>query len=241
MHSVIVGHDLHEVDRVDFCATSEVAIMRCRDCGAENQVLHMKASEKTRQNHDSLRESPAAWDRLAEQLNQLAELARSLNRELLDGTKYATSEGLMADIAKRYNGQIAGEDIPFGWLKPWLATGIRKAQPKVLLLYKQGPACNRCDRLMLSLDEITVDHIEGDRDRGQLTDLQLLCKNCNEEKGNDPPSKLDVSPFKFEGETCVHRVACTEIDTTLPFYDADPRDAICSCFLTNSQSSRSCH
>ena len=241
MHSVIVEHDCHEVERVDFHTTSEVAIMRCANCCAERHVLHAKSSEKTHRNQESEGETKQALNGISESLNQVAKVMELYMRQMLDGTKYATNEALMDDIAKRYNGQIAGEDIPIRWLKPWLATGIRKAQPKVLLLYKQGPVCNRCDRLMFSLGEITVDHIKGDRDRGQLTDLQLLCKNCNEEKGNGPPSALDVSPFKFEAETCVHRVACTEIDTTLPFYDADPRDAICSCFLANNQSSRPYH
>ncbi len=209
MHRVIVAHDWQEVERVDFHTTSEIAIMRCVDCGAERQVLHMKASDKTRQNHDSLRESPTAQDRLAEQLTQLAELGRSLNRELLDGTKYATSEALIDDIAKRYNGDIDGEDIPFGWLGPWTASNHRKAKRKVLLAYKQGLVCNRCD-LIFPFDELTEDHIEGDRSRGQLTDLQLLCKKCGREKGDGPPGELDVSPFKFEGETCVHHVTCVE-------------------------------
>lgn len=219
MHSVDVEHNWREADRVDFGTSSEVAIMRCADCGAERQVLHMKASEKTRQDHGSLRESPAVRDRLAEQLNQLAELGRSLNRELLDGTRYATSEELIDEIANRYNGDIDGEHTPFGWLKSWAATNHRKAQLKILLGYKQGLVCNRCDRLMFSLDELTVDHIEGDRNRGQLTDLQLLCKNCNGEKGDDPPDERDVSPFKFEGEPCVHRITCVEVETMRDLYE----------------------
>ena len=233
MHSVIVEHDWQEVDRVDFRTTSEVAIMRCVDCPVERQVLHVKSSEKTHRNQESEEEAKEASKGITESSNKIRKIMNSYIHEMLDGTKYGTTEFLMDDIAKRYNGQIAGENIPFGWLKPWLDTGIRKARPKVFLLYRQGPVCNRCDRLMLDPDEITVDHIYGDRDRGQLTDLQLLCKNCNEEKGDGPPGELDVSPFKFAGETCVHRVTCTKIGTMLAFYDAGTRDGICFCFLAN--------
>ena len=233
MHNVIVDHEWVEVDRVGFDASSEVATMRCADCGVERQILHTKAGEGAHQKQKSEEEAKRALKGITESLNQFSKIMNSYIDEMLDGTKYATTEVLMGDIAKRYNGQIAGEDIPFGWLKPWLDTGIRKAQPKVFLLYRQGPVCNRCDRLMFDPDEITVDHIYGDRDRGQLTDLQLLCKNCNEEKGDGPPGELDVSPFKFEGETCVHRVTCTKIGTMLAFCDAGTRDGICFCFLAN--------
>ena len=71
--------------------------------------------------------------------------------------------------------------------------------------------CNRCD-LVFSFDELSEDHIKHDRNCGQLTDLQLLCKKCNGKKGSDPPGKSDISPFKFEGKPCVHRVSCTELD-----------------------------
>ena len=39
MHSVIVDHDLREVDRVDFRTSHEVATERCADCGAERKIF----------------------------------------------------------------------------------------------------------------------------------------------------------------------------------------------------------
>ena len=216
MHRVIVGHDWLEVNRVDFDVSAEVATMCCADCCAERQVLHENSRENTHQNQDSLEEAKEALKGITESLNQFTETMNLYVHEMLDGTKYATSEALMDEIAKRSNGDIDGKEIPFRWLKPWMATGIHKAQPKVLLLYKQGPVCNRCD-LIFTFDELKVDHIEADKSRGQLTDLQLLCKKCNGEKGNGPPSKSDVSPFKFKGKTCIHRVTCTEVETMQSF------------------------
>ena len=216
MHNVIVDHDWLEVNRVDFGMSAEDATMRCADCSAERHILHTNASEGTHQNQESEEETKEALKGITESLNQINESVKLLVRDLLNNSQYTTSEALMDDIAKRYNGAIEGKDVPFGWLEPWVSINHRKSQQKVFLLLKQGPVCNRCD-LVFSPVELTVDHIEGDRNRGQLTDLQLLCKPCNGEKGNGPPSERDVSPFKFKGEQCVHRVTCTELRTVHTF------------------------
>ena len=219
MHDVIVDHDWREADRVDFGTSSEVAIMRCADCATEKHVLHVKASDKSHDNPESRDEQIASLKRMGKQFEQLGETIDSQFRESLSTTRYATKENLRYDFTKRHIGVIKFEDMPFGWLKSWAAPNHRKRQLKILLGYKQGLVCNRCDRLMFSLDELTVDHIEGDRNRGQLTDLQLLCKNCNGAKGDGPPGELDVSPFKFEGETCVHRITCAELAAMCDLYE----------------------
>ena len=211
MHNVIVDHEWLEVNRVDFGLSAEDVTMRCAYCGAERHILHTNASDETYQNQETEEEAREALKGISESLKQFSKTMNLYIREMLDGSKYVTSQALMDDIAKRYNGNIEGKDLPFRWLGPWTATNYRKAQRKFLLFYKQGPVCNRCD-LIFSIDELTEDHIEGDRSRGRLTDLQLLCKNCGGKKGNDPPTELDISPFKFEGESCIHRVACTELD-----------------------------
>ena len=240
MHSVDVKHNWQEVDRVDFRATSEIAIMRCADCWAERQVLHAKSGEKRHRDQESEEESKQALKGISESPNQFTETMNLYMNEMLDGTGYATTEALTDDIDRRYDGVIDGKNLPLRWLRPWAAKNYRKAQRKFLLLSRQGPVCNRCDRIF-AFDELTEDHIGADRNHGQLTDLQLLCKECNGRKANHEKDERDVSPFKFEGETCIHRVPCTEIDAKSVFYDAEPRNAICSCFLTNSQSSRHCH
>ena len=193
--------------------------MRCAHCSSEHQVLHLESNAKTDRNQESEDEAKQGLKGLIESFNQVAETMRAWEREMFDGTKYATREALIGDIAKRYNGQVAGEDIPFETLKPWMVKHSRKAQRKILLLYKQGPVCNRCD-LRFAVSELTEDHIEGDRSRSQLTDLQLLCKKCNGEKGNNPPGPTDVSPFRFDGEPCVHRVACIEPKPSYATLDA---------------------
>lgn len=219
MHDVNVDHDWREVDRAERGKAAYVLTMRCADCGAKTEILNMKADDEAYQDRNSPEESIAEWNRTAEQLKRLGETIDLQFRQVLNGTRYATKENLMYRFTKRHNGDIKGEHTPFGWLKSWAATNHRKAQLKILLGYKQGLVCNRCDRLTFSLDELTVDHIEGDRNRGQLTDLQLLCKNCNGEKGDGPPGERDVSPFKFEGEPCLHRITCVEVETMRDIYE----------------------
>lgn len=216
MHNVIVDHEWLEVDRVDFGASSEVATMRCADCGVERQILHTNAGEGTHQNQESEEEAKQAIKGIFQSLDRFTKTTNLYIREMLDGTKYVTSDALMDDIAKLHNEDINGKDIPFRWLKPWLDKHTHTRKRKVLLRYKQGPVCNRCD-LIFTFDELKVDHIEADKNLGQLTDLQLLCKKCNGAKGNGPPSKLDVSPFKFDGKPCIHRVTCTEVETMQSF------------------------
>ena len=218
MHSVDVKHNWQEIDRVDFRATSEIAIMRCADCWAERQVLHAKSGEKRHRDQESEEESKQALKGISESLNQFTETMNLYMKEMLDGTGYATTEALTDDIDRRYDGVIDGKNLPLRWLRPWASQNRRKAskkvrrraQRKILLLSRQGPICNRCGHIFRS-GELTEDHIEADKSRAQLTDLQLLCKKCNREKGNGAPDELDVSPFKFEGKTRVHRVTCVEL------------------------------
>ena len=211
MHEIEIDHDWREVSRVDFGTSSEIATMRCADCGAENQVLHLESSEKMHENLESREEQIAYLKRTNIQFKQLGETIDLKFRESLNGTRYPTKEDLRYYFTERYIGNIKFENTPFGWLKLWTTRHTRTRQRKILLFCKQGPVCNRCD-LIFSFDELTEDHINHDKNCGQLTDLQLLCKNCNGKKGNDPPTELDISPFKFEGESCIHRVACTELD-----------------------------
>ena len=210
MHNVIVDHDWLEVSRVDFGKSAEDATMRCADCGVEKHILHTNDSDETHQNQESEEETKEALKGISESVDRINELVESFVNNLLDNSEYATKEALIDAIAKRYNGAIDGTDIPFGWLEAWTALHSRGPRRKVLLFFKQGPVCNRCD-LLFSFGELTEDHIEGDRSRGQLTDLQLLCKPCNSEKGKGLPSELDVSPFNFDGKSCVHRVTCVEL------------------------------
>ena len=218
MHNVIVDHDWLEVNRVDFGLSAEDVTMRCADCGAERHILHTNASEETHQNQESEEETKEALTGISESLDRINELVKSLVNDLLDNSEYPTKEALIDAIAKRYNGAIDGTGIPFGWLKPWLDRHTHIRKRKVLLRYKQGPVCNRCD-LIFAFDELMVDHIEADKSLGQLTNLQLLCKKCNGAKGNGPPSNLDVSPFKFDGKPCIHRVTCVEVESIRDSYE----------------------
>ncbi len=214
MHSIDVQHDMREVGRSEFGASSQIATMRCENCGVESSTLHMISSDETPPEPESLDDKREFLKRMNRSMKRMRDAMEKYKCEILGRSKYPTIEALVHKIDKRYDGEIDGRGIPYRYLDPWATTNNSKAQRKILLLYRQGQVCNRCDRIF-SYDDLTEDHIEGDRNRGRLTDLQLLCKKCNEEKGVRPPGDLDVSPFRFVGKTCVHRVTCTELATML--------------------------
>ena len=132
------------------------------------------------------------------------------NGLLADGN-YSTFHEMVEHFGNRCQGIVDAGETPYYQLQAWVDRP-KRTQAKLLLMFKQGLVCNRCDRIMPSENRLTVDHIIPDRSRSQFTNLQLLCKKCHDEKGGNEPDKRDISPFSHEGEPCVHRITCTEVD-----------------------------
>ena len=84
---------------------------------------------------------------------------------------------------------------------------------KVLLEIKQGLVCDICDQVADSIDDLEEEHILPRALGGQskLKNLRLACRTCNQNKGDQPPTDSDLSPFAYQGEPCEHRVSCAEL------------------------------
>ena len=214
MHEIHVTHRFIEISRTDETKVSFKSIMRCQDCGGQHRTLHLTTTNEANSNDDAPVEwSSEDWNRVREQFNQSAKLmAEWLDeevKELLDGTKYDTIGELLAEIYKRYDGIVSASSMSFYQLDLWSKTRNKDFQRKVLLAYKQGLVCNRCDSIY-EFNNLEVDHVRPDRSMGQLTNLQLLCRSCHNAKGKSPPGEKDSSPFKFEGEPCKHQLTCVK-------------------------------
>ena len=164
-------------------------------------------------------EAAASIRHIGEQSKRITEALDDLFSELLNGTTYHTIDDLVTHIKRRFQGKVDGNELPFHQLQSWINTS-KQFQAKILLAHKQGLVCNRCDGLMYSIDQLTVDHITPDRSRSQLTNLQLLCKRCNQDKADNHPDQRDISPFNYEGEPCVHRITCVELEHLRRSYES---------------------
>ena len=108
------------------------------------------------------------------------------------------------------------KEIPF-----WIAGKMgpkkknKKYRRRALLEYLQGSVCNRC-RLVFHPSRLTIDHINGNRSSGELSNLQLLCENCHTEKNKEgnTPTERDISPFNYDGEQRIHTMSCIEFSKT---------------------------
>ena len=183
---------------------------KCQDCGAAHQSLHLRTSDD-----EYLREFVTV-ERASETVETFITLLRQVSNRLDEmfeqlpvGTKYNSSEDILADIQKRYDGLISSKDMPFRELENWTISRTKKFQAKVILASKQGWVCNRCDSIC-KLDDLEIDHVIPDRSRGQLTNLQLLCRSCHKSKQDGSPTEKDISPFRYRGKSCHHRLTCVD-------------------------------
>ena len=211
VHEIQIVHRWKAVDYIRPTGGIQSIIRSCQDCGGESRLLRLSS------NNDSISDDPSQTERInslqdiGEQFKGFSEIFDEMSSELLEGSDCPTMDDLIKRIELRHEGKVSGGEMPYRVLKLWIDTP-KMFQAKTLLACKQGLVCNRCDRLMYSFDQLTVDHIVPDRSRSQLTNLQLLCKKCNHDKGDNPPDHRDISPFNFVGESCMHGVTCIELD-----------------------------
>ena len=155
---------------------------------------------------DKLRETNAKF-------TKTVEMVKEMFNQLVANSKYSSLEDLADDIDRRYGGTLKAKELPNSQLERWVTNRTKKYQRKIVLAHKQGMVCNRCDSIVYSLDVLTEDHIipRSNGGSGNLMNLQLLCKNCNQEKDDSDPTERDISPFCFSGQPCLHRVTCVEV------------------------------
>lgn len=210
MHKIEITHRFFEISRTERNPDIVNSTDCCLDCGQKRQSLHLRSRGDTAPNNVLIRDATlpdlehisALWRQFSVQTRKMFDL-------LPEGTKFKSTEAILADIEKRYNGIVSSQDVPFGELLDWTRATTKKFQAKILLAYRQGLVCNRCDSVC-RFDELEIDHVIPDRSFGQLTNLQLLCISCHSSKQDRPPSEKDVSPFKHEGEVCQHHLTCGE-------------------------------
>lgn len=184
--------------------------LACVDCGRPSEVLDLDYCDESELS--DFPDSP---------FPRLSELFAQYRKVIVEGTEYDNIEELIYDLSKvNQNIEICtAREIPLGLLEKWAkkksSKKYRKYRRKMLLEYLQGPVCNRCN-LIFHPSRLTIDHINGNRSNGELTNLQLLCENCHIEKNDEGncPSVRDVSPFMYDGEPRIHTISCIELSQT---------------------------
>ena len=143
--------------------------------------------------------------------------------QLVQDTAYDTIEDVIKEIEKRCQEVVDGSNLPYWQLQLWLPRP-RHYKVQSLLEFLQGPVCNRCDRIFSQTVQLTLDHINRDRNNAHPSNLQLLCKNCNGNKGRNPTNERDKSPFTNEGASCEHRLTCVELRALLSDCENDEEE-----------------
>ena len=211
MHQIQITHRWREIDRTETDGGNFTTVGQCMYCGQNKSILHLTSARGPSLKDLPQEEALASIRHIAEQSKRIADLFDEMSSDLLHDTDYRTIEDLVAHIERRYQGKVKGDELPYHQLQTWL-NASKLFQAKTLLAYKQGLVCNRCDRVMYSIAQLTIDHIIPDRSNSQLTNLQLLCKNCNEEKADNSPDDRDISPFNFQGDQCTHQNSCVQLE-----------------------------
>ena len=232
MHDIQLDHRWKKAEKVESNGGGVINIERCEDCGEERHYLDLDAnpdrgpSLRDLAQDESLREAcQDELKKLVEATNELGDWARRMIRDLLANTEYDNIEDLIKDIEKRYPSRVRAGEMPVDDLRDWIDKRNKAFKRKVLLAQKQGPVCNRCDAIVFSWDELTVDHIRPKARGGgeELANLQLLCGRCNEDKGDNRPDKRDTSPFSNYGQQCLHRITCVKLGELRRSYKENKR------------------
>ena len=195
--------------RTDVSYGSGVSIRTCLDCHTEQKILSLK--ELTEQSEGLT---------LAEAASNALVAMREYEENLFVNSRHSCIDGFTDHISTFYEKSVSGGDINFRTIeyylelehKPTPKKQRHKLLRKLLLTWKQGPVCNRCDNIFTEY-ELTEDHIVPRKLRGEskLANLQLLCDPCNKQKGDKEPGPNDVSPFRYGGESCIHSITCREL------------------------------
>ncbi len=220
MHEVRVEHDWQETGERRLESGAQKIYVKCRNCGQERTVIDLG-----RVCEQSLIELPkeerkAEFRKLSKMGRDFLENIAKLDRWVVSGSRHDDIPSLLEEIEKRYPHALSAGEMSYRYLRLWAEKSNRKSKRKLLLLIRQGFVCNRCHRIVPSSDLLTEDHITPRSAGGEsvLTNLQLLCRRCNEEKGSEDPDGRDISPFRWNGPSCIHRVTCFEIDELRRLY-----------------------
>jgi len=209
VHQITVTHGWQETGRVELVGDEyETSILECLDCGANTHLLDLDAHKGPKNSEVS---SGRILAKVKEPFGALMDSIEKYKALIISGTEYNEFNDLIDDINRRFN--IDARKLPFGKLEVWINTGNRKLRRKALLVFEQGPVCNRCDCVFYPSD-LTIDHLDGNRDNSSLKNLQLLCKKCHRAKNREGnlPTERDVSPFLYDGERCLHQITCVELN-----------------------------
>lgn len=218
VHELDIIHRWQEIDRIDSGNGNFQIVRKCLDCGVETQAFVLGrtivvGASKQRSSDIPDDKQIAMFNEIQRELTETVVSVRKFTETkkqlLIDGTKFSDFDDLANEIDKRYGGKLDARKLPYSQLEYWVDQGTKKFQAKAMLQYKQGPVCNRCKSIRLSLSELTLDHIDGNRSNGSVRNLQLLCRECHDDKHRNGPTRHDVSPFRFSGETTIIRIACS--------------------------------
>ena len=210
VHQLDIIHRWQEVNRTGSENGNFKTVRKCLDCGIETQGFVLGARGKRSSDMPDDKQIAMFHETNRKLAETIATFQKMLKEQLIAGTKFSDFDNLTKEIDKRYEGELDARELPYSQLENWIDRRTKKGKAKGMLLYKQGPVCNRCKSIKFSLSELTLDHIDGNRSYGSLTNLQLLCRECHDDKHRNGPTGHDVSPFRFSGETTVIRIACTE-------------------------------
>ena len=209
MHKLEIVHGWEEVSRIWSGTWMTKTVERCQYCDVERKLLHLRGNTGTSLKESLETATPATLQRISDQWQRIARSINGRFDKLVVESNYNTIDDIIIDFNKRGYGLLEGSELPYGQWHLWINRPER-FRIKYLLGLVQGPACNRCDAIFSRRVELTIDHIIPDKSRSQPCNLQLLCRDCNEEKGNNPPDERDISPFTYEGPSCEHRLTCVE-------------------------------
>lgn len=172
---------------------------------------------------DRMRDTNAKFTKMVQRIREMFD-------QLVSDSKYGSLGDLADDFDKRYGGELRAKALLFYQSEGWVNNRTRKFRRKIVLAYKQGLAPNRCDSVVYSIDELTEDHItpKSGGGSGNMKELQLLYRKCNQEKDDSTPTERDISPFSFHGQLCLHRITCVEVDNLRLSYERDNKGGVSS-------------
>ena len=215
MHEIQELHRLQEIERRESSGGSWITVEECQDCGQRSQCLHLGVDPRPSSHYSPQQKLSATITLYLEVADRMLKAWNGMANDILKGTSpspvlsYQDIDALVSAIDKRYEGQVNAREMPLEDLKEWVDTSNRKFKRKVLIAWKQGLICNRCDQAC-SWEDLTLDEINPRSGGGRaiLRNSQLLCNNCNHAKGNHPPDERDISAFVNSGPPCIHSITC---------------------------------
>ena len=210
MHEIKIIHSWEEIERTWSETGSATIVEKCQHCGTERRGLLLDQKSGPSLDDSGPMGTSTPWGDLFEKMGTVARSFKEMFDQLAHDAGYDTIDNVIDEIEKRCQGVVDASNMPYWQLQRWLSRP-RGYKVQSLLEFLQGPACNRCDRTFSRTVQPTLDHINGDRSNAHPSNLQLLCKECNGNKGNNPPNEYDKSPFTNEGTPCEHKLTCVEL------------------------------